>query len=151
MTNTINYFKENKIDFEYKYDGKIKEVLYSDLSFDDAAAKYSEVVENRFDGLGNQYFDTTKIIYFNNWNFSYSRFRYLMDYISSDTNCMNLLKEVYETAESPLKPVDKSKQQNVIDNAVPTYLTYNDNGKYIYIVYEDGTVVSQYIPQANLK
>ena len=73
-----------------------------------------------------------------------------MDYISSDTNCMNLLKEVYETAESPLKPVDKSKQQSVIDSAVPTYLTYNDNGKYIYIVYEDGTVISQYIPQSNV-
>ena len=150
MTNTVNYFKENKMDFEYKYDGKIKEVLYSDVSYDDAAAKYSEVVESRFDGLGNHYFDTSKIIYFNNWNFSYSRFRYLMDYISSDTNCMNLLKEVYETAESPLKPVDKSKQQSVIDNAVPTYLTYQDNGKYIYIVYEDGTVISQYIPQANI-
>ena len=72
-----------------------------------------------------------------------------MDYISADTNSMNLLKEVYEVAESPLKPVDKSKQQSVIDNAVPTYLTYQDNGKYIYIVYEDGTVVNQYIPQAN--
>lgn len=150
MTNTINYFKEFNTSFEYQYDGKIKEVFYSDLSFDDAAAKYSDIVESRFDGLGNQYFDTTKIIYFSNWNFSYSRFRYLMDYISSDTNCMNLLKEVYETSESPLKPVDKSKQQSVIDNAVPTYLTYNDNGKYIYIVYEDGTVISQYIPQANI-
>ena len=149
MTNTVNYFKENKIDFEYKYDGKIKEVLYSDLSYDDASAKYSDVVESRFDGIGNQYFDTSKIIFFENYNFSYSRFRYLMDYITTETNFMNLLKEVYEIAESPLKPVDKSKQQSVIDNAVSTYLTYNDNGKYIYIVYEDGTVVSQYIPQAN--
>ncbi len=150
MTNTVNYFKENKIDFEYKYDGKIKEVLYSDISYDNASAKYSDVVESRFDGIGNQYFDTSKIIFFENWNFSYSRFRYLMDYITTETNFMNLLKEVYEIAESPLKPVDKSKQQSVIDKAVPYYLTYQDNGKYIYIVYEDGTVVSQYIPQANV-
>ncbi len=150
MTNTVNYFKENKIDFEYKYDGKIKEVLYSDFSYDYASAKYSDVVESRFDGRGNLYFDTSKIIFFDNLDFSYSRFRYLMDYISADTNSMNLLKEVYELAESPLKPVDKSKHQSVIDNAVPTYLTYNDNGKYIYIVYEDGTVVNQYIPQANV-
>ena len=150
MTNTINYFKEFNTNFEYQYDGKIKEVLYSDISFDDASAKYSEVVESRFDGRGNLYFDTSKIIFFENYNFSYSRFRYLMDYISVETNCMNLLKEVYETAESPLKPVDKSKHQSVIDNAVPYYLTYQDNGKYIYIVYEDGTVISQYIPQSNV-
>ena len=150
MTNTINYFKEFNTNFEYQYDGKIKEVLYSDMSYDDAAAKYSEVVESRFDGRGNLYFDTSKIIFFENYNFAYSRFRYLMDYISADTNCMNLLKEVYEVAESPLKPVDKSKHQSVIDNAVPYYLTYQDNGKYIYIVYEDGTVVNQYIPQANV-
>ena len=150
MTNTVNYFKENNIDFEYKYDGKIKEIFYSDLSFNSAAAKYTDLVESRFDGKGNRYFDTSYIVFFNSSAFTYSRFRYMIDYISVETNCMNLLKEVYETAESPLKPIDKSKYQSVIDKAVPQYLTYQDNGKYIYIVYEDGTTVCQYLPQANV-
>lgn len=150
MTNTINYFKETGREFEYQYDGKIKEILYSDISYAEAGKEYSEAVKSRFDGLGNHYFITSKVSFFRNEQFGQSDFNYLMDYIEAETDSMTLLKEVYNVAENPLKPIDKSKHQSVIDNTVPYYLTYKDNGKYIYIVYEDGTVVTHYLPEANV-
>ena len=82
--------------------------------------------------------------------FSQDSFDNLMDFINEDTKYYDLFKSVYKTAEHPLLPLNSSKTDEVLNKCVPHYLTLNDNGRYVYIVYEDGTMVCQYLPEANV-
>ena len=148
MTETIKYLEDNNIEFDSQYKGEIKEILYtnSPVTFGKAFKKYAEVNESRFDEV----MSAVEFEIFETNYFSQDSFDNLMDFINEDTKYYDLFKSVYKTAEHPLLTLNSSKTDEVLNKCVPHYLTLNDNGRYVYIVYEDGTMVCQYLPEANV-
>ena len=148
MTETVKYFKDNSYEFEAQYKGEIKEVLYtnSSVTFGDAYRKYAQVNESRFNEV--QFNADYEI--FETHHFSADSFDGLMDFINEDVKYYDIFKSVYKTAEHPLLTLESTKINEVLKKCVPYYLTLNDNGRYVYIIYEDGTMICQYLPEANV-
>lgn len=42
---------------------------------------------------------------------------------------------------------DKAKAQKISDEAYSVYDTYNDNGRCIFVIYDDGSVIAKYLPE----
>lgn len=42
---------------------------------------------------------------------------------------------------------DKAKAQKISDEAYSVYNTYNDNGRCIFVIYDDGSVIAKYLPE----
>lgn len=42
---------------------------------------------------------------------------------------------------------DKDKAQKISDEAYTIYNTYNDNGRCIFVIYDDGSVIAKYLPE----
>ena len=45
---------------------------------------------------------------------------------------------------------DKTKAQKISDEAYSVYNTYNDNGRCIFVIYDDGSVIAKYLPEKSL-
>lgn len=45
---------------------------------------------------------------------------------------------------------DKDKAQKISDEAYSVYNTYNDNGRCIFVIYDDGSVIAKYLPENSL-
>lgn len=45
---------------------------------------------------------------------------------------------------------DKAKAQKISDEAYSVYNTYNDNGRCIFVIYDDGSVIAKYLPENSL-
>lgn len=45
---------------------------------------------------------------------------------------------------------DKAKAQKISDEAYSVYNTYNDNGRCIFVIYDDGSVIAKYLPEKSL-
>lgn len=45
---------------------------------------------------------------------------------------------------------DKAKAQKISDEAYSVYNTYNDNGRCIFVIYDDGSVIAKYLPESSL-
>lgn len=45
---------------------------------------------------------------------------------------------------------DKDKAQKISDEAYTVYNTYNDNGRCIFVIYDDGSVIAKYLPEKSL-
>lgn len=45
---------------------------------------------------------------------------------------------------------DKDKAQKISDEAYSVYNTYNDNGRCIFVIYDDGSVIAKYLPEKSL-
>ncbi len=149
MTETINYFNSKNMKFNCQYQGKIKEILYTSgpLYYHDACSYYEDKHENRFRdyySLGMN-INTFESNYFYNNSFSG-----LMDCITKEETQYNLLKDIYKEAGQPLSTLDSDKNNAVLEKCVPFYFVNNDNGRYVYVVYEDGSIVCHYLPEANV-
>ncbi|MDE5995118.1 MAG: ABC transporter permease, partial [Oscillospiraceae bacterium] len=83
-----------------------------------------------------------------------------IDYWLSDNNAIKIfagkplgtyldfLEIVYNESGAKLTRVDNADKANEIAKASrAVYDTYNDNGRYIFVIYEDGCVVSKYLPE----
>lgn len=150
MTETIKYLDSKNMKFDCQYQGEIKEILYTSgpLYYHDACSFYEDKHENRFHdyfSLGARSVKTFESNYFYNGSLNG-----LMDCISKEETQYNLLKEIYKESGQPLSTLDSNKNSEVLEKCIPFYFVNNDNGRYVYIVYEDGSVVCQYLPKANV-
>ncbi|MBO5332901.1 MAG: hypothetical protein J6B37_02170 [Clostridia bacterium] len=155
MTNTLDFLKANGYDIPAE-ELKIKEILYTDtdLSFVGAKIKFIEANKKEYDGPGSYknllYYDYDDLM------FDYSHVNMygndMMEYLVQDTITeYDLLKKMYSEAGHPLLSVtDTEKAREIVDNTVSQYLTLNDNGRYVYVIYEDGVMVCYYLPEANV-
>ncbi len=154
MTNTLDFLKANGYDIPDE-ELKIKEVLYTDtaLSFVGAKAKFAEAYKKDYKGPGsidNWFGDYNELM------FNYSHVNMfgndMMEYLVQDTITeYDLLKKMYSEAGHPLISVTETeKAREIVDNTVSQFLTYNDNGRYVYVIYEDGMIVCYYLPEANV-
>lgn len=156
MTETIAYFKNNNIDFIKTYNGSIKEVLYTDskLTFTNAGRDFVEqVVTVKGENAHYKYFSWDRklpiVSFYNTTALPNSGFYSLSWYISEKITKEDLLKKIYADIGHPLKAVEKDNIDNVLSASVGNYDFYNDNGRIVYIIYEDGSMIAKYLPEAN--
>ncbi len=69
-------------------------------------------------------------------------------FIDDECSSYDMLIKVYNEAEHPLKKLDLAKSEQVLNNCVPFYSYYNDNGRFVYVIYENGIMMAYYLPQA---
>lgn len=157
MTNTLEFLKANGYD-TLDEELKIKEVLYTDtpLSYVGAKGKFLEANKKNYTGPGSYnsriqnfkdyqdlMFDYTRLQMYENDTIGY----FLQDTITE----YDLLKKMYQDAGHPLISVtDTEKAREIVDNTVSQYLTLGDNGRYVYVIYEEGMIVCYYLPEANV-
>lgn len=138
MKETIACLENMGYEFENVFDGKVKEILYTD-----APVSAPEVYVSVYGG--SSYKSPT----FEN----FLRYHYYYEYalqISEPMKCIDILKKSYTDAGYQLLPASSDKFEKIINSAVPYYFTYGDNGRYVYVVYDDGTVIAKYLPETSL-
>ncbi len=153
MTNTLKFLSENGYELQYE-PRKIKEVLYTDgpISCRAAANKWAEANKDSYIGFGNydnQLFEG-EVFTFEQGNYSPYDNWTVGDFIDKEISEYDLLKQYYADAGHPLTSVtDSEEAAKIVDKTVSQYLTYGDNGRYVYVIYEEGQIVCYYLPGIN--
>ncbi len=152
MTETLKYLDDNNITFEGVYEGEVKEILYTDspLYLDSAIALclrdkddyYTSFIYDDYINEGVEFgeFATLSVGTFENIQYK----------IDKDTTCYDILKLAYSDIDHTLLTAKAEKFDSILANTVTYFNTYGDNGRFVYIIYEDGTMVCQYLPEANV-
>jgi|GEM_PF-3694762 len=157
MTETIAFLKAKGYELT-TVNATVKEVLYTDsnISLTEAKSIYSQNHADDYSGWGSveNYFPQN-INHFNMFsvaNVNHGVMDLMGYFIKEKVNSLQMFKDVYNEAEHPLKSVtDTAKIEEILAKAVPQYLTHNDNGRYVYVIYEEGYVMCYYLPEANLE
>ncbi len=154
MTNTVNFLKKNG--YELKEEPmKIKEVLYSDatMSLPEAKHEFAKANEknNRGWGSATEMLPLYVQTMFRQLDVSLYACDVVQYFIDEPTTEYDLIKRVYKDAGHSLESVtDAEKIQKIVDKTTSQYLTLNDNGRYVYVIYEEGPIVCYYLPEANM-
>ena len=159
MIETIAYFKDNNIEYTATYNVPVKQVLYTDskLDFGDAQRKFIDEAV-KVQGKNEHYkryfsFPAERIpnvTYYGSNDLSDSFFFNLSWYLSEKITKEELIKKVYADVGHPLGVVDTEKIDNVVSSSVGNYEIHNDNGRVIFIIFEDGSMIEKYLPEANV-
>ena len=159
MTETIAYFKNNNIEYTATYNVPVKQVLYTDskLDFGDAQRQFIDEavkVQGKNDHY-KTYFNISagripNVTYYGANALSDSLFFNLSWYLSEKITKEELIKKVYADIGHPLGVVDAEKQDAVVSSSVGNYEIHNDNGRVIFIIFEDGSMIEKYLPEANV-
>lgn len=156
MTETIAFLQNSGYTFA-PVELTIKDVLYSDspLNIENALAKFYEANKKNYDGY-REYdymywgYDNNKL-FFDSYEFSFYSFSEAGWFITEDYSAVDMLKKVYKDAGHPLQSVtDTAKAEAIAEKSVSQYMTSGDNGRYVYVVYEEGPIVCYYLPEANV-
>ena len=159
MTETIAYFKNNHIEYTATYNVPVKQVLYTDskLDFSDAQRQFIDEavkVQGKNDHY-KTYFSIPagripNVTYYGANALSDSLFFNLSWYLSEKITKEELIKKVYADIGHPLGVVDAEKIDNVVSSSVGNYEIHNDNGRVVFIIFEDGSMIEKYLPEANV-
>lgn len=136
MKETVACLENMGCKFENVFEGKVTEILYSD-----APVSAGDVYRS-------EYYLPSSVIFENYLGYHYYR-EYALQ-IDEPMKCIDILKKSYNDAGYQLHSASSDKFEKIIDSAVPYYFTYGDNGRFVYVVYDDGTVVAKYLPEAKV-
>lgn len=146
MTSTLKFLRDNGINTKPTYEGKIKEVLYTDskLSFSTVIEKArSDFYDYKTFGYIQVWFDMTHM--------GSGDFEHSYGLSNTDITVTDFYKKLYMNCEHPLAQVtDAVKAEEIYNACVPFYTLLGDSGRYVFVVYEDGPIVQYYLPEANL-
>lgn len=153
MTETLKYLNENGYEPETAFDGEIKEILYTDspIATIDAVLCFAEKNQNTYHGYGkweDRIFVDRAKIFSCGGNVALESLSSTGMFINDECSSYDMLIKVYNEAEHPLKKLDLEKTEQVLNNCVPFYSYYNDNGRFVYVIYENGIMMAYYLPQA---
>ena len=153
MTETLKYLNENGYEPEPAFDGEIKEILYTDSPLSTAEAVYSfaEKNQNTYHGYGkweDRIYVINAKIFSCDGSIALDSLSQTGLFIDDECSSYDMLIKVYNEAEHPLKKLDLAKSEQVLNNCVPFYSYYNDNGRFVYVIYENGIMMAYYLPQA---
>lgn len=146
MTSTLKFLNDNGYEIENEYEGKIKEILYTDGKRDLYTVAHEAMDEkySQYNTWGDkQYFATV------------SR-GVIMDCVKGllpdgEYTYYDLVKKIFAAGGHPLTSVTDSEQMaKIFDACSPQYDIIGDTGRYVYVVYEDGTMVNYYLPEVSL-
>ena len=159
MTETIAYFKNNNIEYTATYNVPVKQVLYTDSNLDFGSAQRKFIDEAVKVQGKNDHYKTyfsipagriPNVTYYGANALNDSLFFNLSWYISEKITKEDLIKKVYADIGHPLGVVDAEKQEAVVSNSVGHYELCNDNGRVVFVIYEDGSIIEKYLPEANV-
>ncbi len=134
----------------------VKEVLYTDspLEIGEALQKFYIANEDNYDersGYHYWIYDTIKDVTFTSDELLWHTFDATGSFTKEQMSNIDILKRVYKDAGHPLESVtDIAKAQAIADKSVSQYMVSGDNGRYVYVVYEEGPIVCYYLPEANV-
>ncbi|MBR2953264.1 MAG: hypothetical protein IKC45_02635 [Clostridia bacterium] len=155
MTNTLELLNTNGCITDEKQ-LTIKEVLYTDSFMDYNKASYEFVELNKEDNdrmaysyslyypdIETKSFEQVQYTKYRNDNIAY--------FIDETMTEYEFLKKVYKDIGHPLESVTETeKAQKIFDNTVSRYMYLGDQGRFVYVVYEEGPIVCYYLPEANV-
>lgn len=135
----------------------IKEMFYTDspLEIGEALQKFYIANEDNYDersGYHYWIYDTIKDVTFTSGELIWYTFEATSAFAGKEQlSNIDTLKRVYKDAGHPLQSVtDTAKAQAITDKSVSQYMVSGDNGRYVYVVYEQGPIVCYYLPEANV-
>ena len=154
MTNTIDFLKANGYEITDE-PMKIKEVLYTDtsLSLTSARSKFAEENKRDYRGWGTY----TDMLYdvdtaeFDLLQLSYGKNSAISYFIDEPATDYEIVNKLYTDIGHPLTSVtDTEKAQEIFDKTVSDYMFLGDQGRFVYVVFEEGPIVCYYLPEANM-
>ncbi len=155
MTNTLEFLEANGCITDEKQ-LTIKEVLYTDsfISYHNASSEFAEINTDKNDKRAYSYnmyypdYETESFyqaVYTGDENYNIGYF------IDETMTEYELLKKMYKDIGHPLTSVtDTEKAQEIFDKTVSRYIFLGDQGRYVYVVFEEGPIVCYYLPEANM-
>lgn len=154
MKNTCE-FLESQGYLDNVKDLEIKEILYTDspLSYNMACYDYAEKNQDKWQAGGKweYYFWEEQNASFNIYEFDVYYVDVIGYFLDETKSRYDVLKLVYKDIGHPLVSVtDKDKIDAIYNKSVPTFTYGGDNGRYVYVVYEEGPIVCYYLPEANV-
>lgn len=155
MTETLAFLKDKGY-VANNLELTVKEVLYTDspLNIDNALQKFYKANEDTYDersGYHYWIYDTVKDVTFSSGDLIWHTFEAAGSFTNETMSNIDILKRVYKDAGHPLQSVmDMAKAETIADKSVSQYMVSGDNGRYVYVVYEEGPVVCYYLPEANV-
>lgn len=155
MTNTLEFLKANDCITDEKQ-LTIKEILYTDsfVNYNKALSKFVELNKKDNDKMAYSYslhYPAIEIESFEQGMYSAYQNDMIGYFLDGTMTEYELLKKVYKDIGNPLKSVtDTEKAQDIFDNTVSRYMYLGDQGRFVYVVYEEGIIVCYYLPEANL-
>lgn len=151
MSETVAFLKNNGY-ADAIAEFTVKEVLYSDspLNIEDALIRFYEANDNSKIYRSYWSYDRNKL-QFTSSEFTQYVFNEAGWYIGENMALVDVLKKVYNDAGHPLTAVtDTAKANAIVDKSVSQYMVHGDNGRYVYVIYEEGPVVCYYLPEASV-
>ncbi len=156
MTETLAFLKDNGY-VANDLNLTVKEVLYTDspLEIGEALQKFYKANEDTYDERGGYHYwiyDTIKDVTFTSGELIWYTFEATSSFINNEQlSNIDMLKRVYKDAGHPLQSVmDMAKAEEIVEKSVSQFMTSGDNGRYVYVVYEEGPIVCYYLPEANV-
>ena len=134
----------------------IKEVLYTDsfINYNKASSEFVNLNRNENDKKAYSYslyypdFDIECFYQAAYSAFENNRLGYFIDKPMTE---YELLKKMYKDIGHPLTSVtDTEKAQEIFGKTVSDYMFLGDQGRYVYVVFEEGPIVCYYLPEANM-
>ena len=155
MTNTLEFLNSNGCITDEKQ-LTIKEVLYTDsfMNYNKASADFVQLNSKDNDKMAYSYtlhYPEIELEAFEQGMYSAYQNDMIGYFIDESLTEYELLKKVYKDIGHPLKSVtDTEKAQDIFDNTVSRYMYLGDEGRFVYVVYEEGPIVCYYLPEANM-
>ncbi|MBQ4573513.1 MAG: hypothetical protein IJA80_09580 [Clostridia bacterium] len=155
MTNTLEFLKTNDCITDEKQ-LTIKEVLYTDsfINHNLASYKFVELNADKNERTAHSYtlhYPAVETKTFEQLAYGLYHNQEIGYFIDETMTEYELLKKVYKDIGHPLKSVtDTEKAQEIFDNTVSRYMYLGDQGRFVYVVYEEGPIVCYYLPEANM-
>ncbi len=165
MTNTIKFLKDNGYE-TVPFNAKVKEVYYADSKIN-----LTKLAVNELDKLtenGNKNSDRYRyyiprgesyVFEFND-SFTGSYFTYCFwtsdNAYDMDSSYKITLREMFnkliDGSEVKFNKItDQRKAEQIVSKCVPFFSgVTGDNGRYVYIVYDNGVICEEYLPSQNL-
>lgn len=150
MQETLRFLQENDCEITDDMHANIAEILYTDkkISWFDAETLYVKKHERkdkdyqiRFDyllaGAGNNQLTYREGLSLNDE---------LCEVEEKRMSQYDWLSYLYESAEAPLKKADAKNFKAIEEAAAVNFYHLDDDGRYAYIIYENGYMESVYIP-----
>lgn len=155
MTNTLEFLNSNGCITDEKQ-LTIKEVLYTDsfMNYNKASADFVQLNSKDNDKMAYSYtlhYPEIELEAFEQGMYSAYQNDMIGYFIDESLTEYELLKKVYKDIGHPLESVtDTEKAQKIFDNTVSRYMYLGDEGRFVYVVYEEGPIVCYYLPEANM-
>ncbi len=155
MTNTLEFLKTNDCITDEKQ-LTIKEVLYTDsfINHNLASYKFVELNADKNERTSHSYtlhYPAVETKTFEQLAYGLYHNQEIGYFIDKPMTEYELLKKVYNDIGHSLKSVtDTGKAQEIFDNTVSRYMYLGDQGRFVYVVFEEGPIVCYYLPEANM-